>query len=576
MRLAQRLLLGTLSVVVLHSLWVTVVVDRSLRRRTTEQAIERMASDVRLVTAQWVAGADPDVVADAAGTALGHRVTLIDSAGTVVGDSEFDDLALRRLENHAGRPEVEAARREGRGVARRRSSSAGDEELYVAVQAPLGVARVSLRTARLEASFDRAQRDIYGAGFVALVAAALVAWFFSRAVSRPVIELRDVARGLAAGDLSRRPALSAPGEVGDLAIAVHRLAEQLDQRLHALTAEESLLNQLIDSLNEGAIAIDARQRVVRINAVGRQLLNVHDEPPFALDRLPRDRALREAVTAAIGGRPTEEAELALAGRTLALTARPLPGGGAVLALFDLTQVRRLEAVRRDFVANVSHELKTPLTVVGGMAETLVDDEMPAEQRRHFAEAIVVNARRMQRIVDDLLDLSRIESGGWQPNPTLVDLRAVAPEAVEAARAAAERKGVSLVLELPDEACCVWADPTAVRQILGNLVDNAVRYTSMGTVTVFTEVDAEGGTWLGVRDTGTGIPAAHLPRIFERFYRVDPARSREAGGTGLGLAIVRHLTEAHGGRVDATSAVGRGTTIRTWFPPRQAEPGADAR
>ena len=570
MRLAQRLLIGTLSVVVLHSLWVTVVVDRSLRRRTTEQTIERLASEVQLVTVQWVPGADPDAVADAAGTALGHRVTLIDSAGTVIGDSEFDDGALRRLDNHAARPEVVDARRDGRGVARRRSTSAGDEELYVAVRAPLGVARVSLPTARLEASFDDAQRDIYGAGLVALVAAALVAWFFSRAVSKPVIELRDVARGLAAGDLSRRPALSAPGEVGDLAVAVHRLAEQLDQRLHALSAEESLLNQLIDSLNEGAIAVSARKQVVRINAVGRQLLHVHDEPPFALDRLPRDRALREAVDAALDGRPTEGAELELAGHTLALTARPLPGGGAVLALFDLTQVRRLEAVRRDFVANVSHELKTPLTVVGGFAETLVDDEMPPDQRRHFAEAIVVNARRMQRIVDDLLDLSRIESGGWQPNPVLVDLNVVAPEALEAGRDAAERKGVSLELQLPADASHVWADPTAVRQIIGNLVDHAVRYTSTGAVTVFSERDPDGGTWLGVRDTGTGIPSAHLPRIFERFYRVDPARSREAGGTGLGLAIVRHLTEAHGGRVDATSMMGRGTTIRAWFPERAAD------
>jgi signal transduction histidine kinase len=566
-RLAQRLLVGTLAVVVLHSIWVTVVVDRSLRRRITEQTTARLASEARLVTVQWVPGADADAVADAAGAALGHRVTLIDSTGTVIGDSEFDDVALRSLENHGARPEVEAARREGNGVARRRSSSAGDEELYVAVRAPLGVARVSLPTRRLEATFDDAQRDIYGAGIAALAAAALVAWFFSRAVSRPVIELRDVARGLAAGDLSRRPALSAPGEVGDLAVAVHRLAEQLDQRLHALAAEESLLNELIDSLNEGAIAVDARQRVVRINEVGRRVLQVHDEPPFALDRLPRDRALREAVTAALAGKPTEGAELELAGRTLALTARPLTGGGAVLALYDLTTVRRLEAVRRDFVANVSHELKTPLTVVGGFAETLADDDMPAEQRRHFAEAIVVNARRMQRIVDDLLDLSRIESGGWRPNPAVVDLRVVAPEAIEAARDAANRKGVALVLAVPDDACCVWADATAVRQIVGNLVDNAVRYTSAGSVTVFAEADASGGTWVGVRDTGTGIPAAHLPRIFERFYRVDPARSREAGGTGLGLAIVRHLTEAHGGRVEATSAVGRGTTIRAWFPPQ---------
>jgi signal transduction histidine kinase len=227
-------------------------------------------------------------------------------------------------------------------------------------------------------------------------------------------------------------------------------------------------------------------------------------------------------------------------------------------------------VRRDFVANVSHELKTPLTVVGGFAETLLDDDVNDEQRRHFADAIVINARRMQRIVDDLLDLSRIESGGWRPNPGAVDLRTAAPEAMEVAQGVAARKGVVLALDVRDDARTVWADSTAIRQVIVNLVDNAVRHTTKGSVTVFSHADADGGTWVGVRDTGSGIPAAHLPRIFERFYRVDPARSREAGGTGLGLAIVKHLAEAHGGRVEATSAVGRGTTIRAWFPPQPGE------
>ena len=183
---------------------------------------------------------------------------------------------------------------------------------------------------------------------------------------------------------------------------------------------------------------------------------------------------------------------------------------------------------------------------------------------------MINARRMQRIVDDLLDLSRIESGGWRPNPGAVELRTAATEAVEAAQVAAERKGVVIALDIREDARVVWADSTAIRQIIVNLVDNAVRHTTKGSVTVFSHSDENGGTWVGVRDTGSGIPAAHLPRIFERFYRVDPARSREAGGTGLGLAIVKHLAESHGGRIEATSTVGRGTTIRAWFPPQATD------
>ncbi len=392
--------------------------------------------------------------------------------------------------------------------------------------------------------------------------------------------------------MSRRPSLTAPGEVGDLAIAIHRLGEQLGTRLLALEEEDSLLTALFDSLNEGVVAVDARQRVVRINATGRRLLRATAPVPFPLDYLPRERIFRQSVTAALGGAITEAAEMTIDGRSLALTARPLAAGGAVVALLDLTATRRLEAVRRDFVANVSHELKTPLTVVGGFAETLTDEDLPLDRRRQFAETILANTRRMQRIVDDLLDLSRIESGGWVPKPVLVDARAAATDAVLPSKALAEEKGIGLELCIPDDASTVRADPTALRQVLTNLVENAVRHTQAGSVSVTAHREngaplaetASGngsanahaagdapspGVWLTVRDTGIGIAAEHLPRIFERFYRVDRARSREAGGTGLGLAIVRHLVESHGGRVRAESQLGRGTSVAAFFPDRGA-------
>jgi signal transduction histidine kinase len=236
-----------------------------------------------------------------------------------------------------------------------------------------------------------------------------------------------------------------------------------------------------------------------------------------------------------------------------------------LALFDLTDTRRLEAVRRDFVANVSHELKTPLTVIGGFAETLTMDDLPAEQRARFVATIRANTERMRRIVDDLLDLSRIESGGWRPVPSTVDAQAAAEEVMTAARRQADEKHVVLTAAIAPDAPAIWADPTAVRQVLANLVDNAVRYTPAGGTVMISTRRVDGGVWLSVRDTGIGIAAEHLPRIFERFYRADPGRSREAGGTGLGLAIVRHLVESHGGRVEAASEPGRGTVIIAFFP-----------
>ncbi|HUF64708.1 MAG TPA: ATP-binding protein [Gemmatimonadaceae bacterium] len=407
---------------------------------------------------------------------------------------------------------------------------------------------------------------------LATTAAALLAsWLIARTngtrTTRTVRQLRDAADALAAGDLSVRPALASPGELGELSDALRRVAEQLGARIEALQAEDALLGAVIESLNEGVLTFNAREQVVRINRVGRELLQIGEEPlPVHLDRLPRDAPLHRAVQAALRGTSTAPLEAAIGDRTLALTATPLlgGGGGAVVALFDLTQVRRLEQIRRDFVANVSHELRTPLTVVSGFAETLAEDDPEPAERRQFAEMIRTHTLRMQRIVDDLLDLSRIESGGWVPKPEKVDVRALAEEALAAAAPVAESKGIALTLEIGDEVGPITVDRTAVRQILSNLIDNSLRHTDSGQVTVFATSDAE-GTRIGVRDTGSGIAPEHLPRIFERFYRADPARARESGGTGLGLSIVKHLVDAHGGTVRAASQPGRGTTITALLP-----------
>lgn len=407
-------------------------------------------------------------------------------------------------------------------------------------------------------------RDILPAIPLALAAALFLSRLAARSVSAPIAELRDVTRALAAGDLAARPTLAGRGEIGELATAVRRLAEEFAARISALESEDALLVALIDSLNEGVMAVNARQQVVRINAAGRRLLLARDDVPFPVDRLPRDRPLHAAIQETLRGTSTDLLELEIGGRLVSLTARPLAGGGAVMAFFDLTPVRRLETVRRDFVANVSHELKTPLTIIGGFAETLASDDPPAPRRREFAEMIRSNAHRMQRLVDDLLDLSRIESGGWIPNPVVIDARVIIADVAEQLRDAATKNGTVLRIEVDSPASSVRADRTALRQILANLLENAVRHAAGGTVTVRTKPDA-GGVSVEVEDTGPGIPAEHLPRVFERFYRVDTGRARSTGGTGLGLAIVKHLVEAHGGHVGAESAVGRGTTFRAYFP-----------
>jgi signal transduction histidine kinase len=544
---------------------VVLIIDNQLYSSIVEQTTHDLAGEARLVATEWRPDVDPDSLADQAGTATGHRITLIDSTGHVVGDSEFDGPALQALENHATRPEVVAARRTGLGSIRRMSPSTGDERLYVAVKAPRGIARVSVTTRAVAEIFASARSGVLVAGLISFLLAGILAVLFSRSVSRPIVDLSNVARSLAAGERKRHPPLAAPGEVGDLADAVHRLAEQLEARISALAAEQSVLSALIETLNEGVIAISPAHEVVRISETGRRLLSIDRRVPFVIDFLPRDATLRNAIALALSGTATDPEELIIGETTVSLTARPLVNGGAVVALFDLTPIRKLEAVRRDFVANVSHELRTPLTIIGGFAETLQDPEIPAARRAEFAKTIFSNTQRMQRIVDELLDLSRIETGHWRPRPESIRIAEVAAEVFARSAASAKSKSVMLETSIDPDAKTILADRTALEQILINLVENALRHTGEGGRIIIQTVREADGVTLSVSDTGSGIAPEHLPRIFERFYRADSGRSREAGGTGLGLAIVRHLVEAHGGMVRAESVVGAGTTIRIFFP-----------
>ena len=563
MTLSQRLLAGLLVVVGVLVAAVVIIAGSRLNARLSRDAGDELERQARLVGVMWTARiANPDSLADAAGAALERRVTLIDSTGVVVGDSEFDGMALSQLENHSTRPEIIAARDSGRGRANRASRSAGDEEMYVGVRHPRGFVRVSIGTNRVRDIVGGARQDVLLAALIALIGSVALATVFSRRVSRPIVELRDVTRAIAAGDLTKRPSLTAAGEVGDLAASVGRMTDELRRRLQEMADEDGRLVAIIESLDEAIVAVDYRGEVVRMNGAARQLFATQGNLPFPSAELAMGPALRNALTAATRGIVSDGVETTVGERVVALTARPLPAGGAVLAVLDLTERRRLETVRRDFVANVSHELKTPLTVISGFAETLRDPQLADSDRERFLSLLTTNTTRMKRIVDDLLDLSRYESSAWTPKPSDVDLDALVRELFTQFRPAAP--AVDLVSDIDPSARTVRFDPTALRQVLSNLIENAVRYTNAGSVTV-SALQNEDGLAIAVKDTGIGVARDHLGRIFERFYRADPARSRSEGGTGLGLAIVRHLVEAHGGRVSAESSPGTGTTVRIRLP-----------
>ena len=438
---------------------------------------------------------------------------------------------------------------------------------------------------------ESAVRVVVIAGVLVTVLAAAAGFAVARMIDRPLSRIREAAEGLDDG--------TAPGvesrlaEVQDLARALGRAAAELRDRHGRAERERAGLMALLESVSEGIIQLDANGRVARLNAAARELLNLPEDargrPVGALLRGPELRAALEGATTgpAEDGTPGGAAgvtEVTVDDRRILASISPRAEGGAVATLVDLTGLRRLEEVRRDFVANASHELKTPVTSIRGYAETLLADDLPAATEQEFLETIVRNAGRLQQIVDDLLDLSRLEAGRWAPALAAVDIGETAERCWRPFAGRAADKGVTFRADVRTTEPAL-ADPGALEQVFSNLYDNALRHSSEGgEIRVETrsetapgggpdrplgdpDPDGSPGPWIvtEVADTGSGIPRDDVPRIFERFYRVDPARSRAEGGTGLGLSIVRHLVEAMGGGVEARSELGRGTTITVRLP-----------
>lgn len=565
MTFGARLLLAVVTILVVTVVGTMLAADRWLRASIESSLADEMRREARLLAEALPA--DPAQLPQAARRlgALGNRrMTIVDSTGRVLGDSEFDDASLALLDNHLSRSEIAAAWATGSGVANRFSTSTNRVELKVAVREWPGVVRVSAPIDQVDAVISDAQRGVFLAALAALAVGIMLAWVVERQVTRPLDRLVTAARAVATDHAPVYPASTIP-EIRQLVRAFRTMQEGMAQRMDELRRGREETAVLLGSMVEGVIAVDQAGAVVFCNAALRRLLDYPEPEPLPnLRELFRSADARQLVDAVLGGEAVLGRELSLDGRTTLVTARPLPTGGAVVCLHDITELRRLEMVRRDFVANVSHELRTPLTSIAGYADVLARDVPDPKTAARFLDVIRTNAARMQHLVDDLLDLARLESGTWRPEAQWVDPEEMARSAwapfVEPA-AAADVAFASLI----GDGVRLFADPEALRQILTNLVDNALRHTPRGGRIQIEVTAADGGTAVIVSDTGSGIAAEHLQRVFERFYRADPARSRSQGGTGLGLSIVRHLVEAHGARVDLTSALGRGTTVRMVFP-----------
>ena len=593
-RIALKLTLTLLGFTGLAALIAGLYVNRALEAIAADSLEARLVAVGRVLDDEArahlpakVGGPEIQAFVARAARTTAARVTVIAPDGRVLAESGPAPGGVAAMENHADRPEVRAALagRVGRNL--RTSATLDAPLLYVALPVRdgdrlVGVLRLAVPLSEVTASYEGVHRVMLAGGLVALTVALGIGLFVSGRVTRPVVEMQSIARQLSEGNFGVRAPVRSPDEIGTLGRSLNVLAARLREKIQDLAQEQAKATAILDGMVEGVIAVDGHDHILLMNERARTMFNLEsghvERKPFleVIRNADLHTVFREGRAAGVGA----PAEAAVVRRELRLStpvegilqvhAVPLrlgPGEtGVAMVLHDITALRQLEQVRTEFVANVSHELRTPLTAIQGYLETLLGGAMedPAHARR-FLEVVFRHTERLGRLLNDLTDLSNIELGRVSLHRGPVDVAEVVEGTLDIIRAKADAGGVRLAARLPDDLPAVHADRDRLAQILLNLVDNAVKYTPGGG-----SVSVEGTAGVGlvevaVVDTGVGIPPADLPRITERFYRVDKARSRELGGTGLGLAIVKHLVAAHGGTLVIESRLGEGTRVRVTLP-----------
>ena len=508
--------------------------------------------------------------------ASGARITVITPDGLVLADSQSDP---RTMENHAGRPEIRDALAKGEGQSMRHSVTIDRDLLYYAVKQNVGapspvVLRFAIPPANARELLGSFRRNLWFASFIILLLAGAASLLVSLGISERIERLEEFSRRVAEGDFRPLPGDGSGDALEKLGASLNQTAARLDQTIRTLTEERNLSSAILGSMVEGVAVVNGAERLVFANHSFAEILELHALPKSgsAFLEVVRQTEMIEAVRKVLAGEPRVEAEIVtgtLRQHFFAATVAAVRAGetsGAVVVLHDITELRKLERVRRDFVANVSHEFRTPLTAIQGFAETLLAGAMNDPQNRErFLEIIVEHSRRLARLTEDLLMLSKMDADRLELEIRRVSVAQLIESCMETSRHRAAEKEIEISVKpfngLPD----VAGDRRRLAEVLQNLLDNATQYTlSRGRIVVSAEVRGAEVVFT-VADTGIGIPTADQPRIFERFYRVDAARSREAGGTGLGLSIAKHIVEVHGGRIWVESEVGRGSRFHFSVP-----------
>ncbi|MDD5311181.1 MAG: ATP-binding protein [Candidatus Omnitrophica bacterium] len=517
-------------------------------------------------------------LANRIGADLGVRVTIISPDGTVLGDSEVKKEDLPKLENHLSRPEVQQALKEGFGASQRYSYTLKKYMLYnaavVGKKKPVAILRLVIPVAKV-AEFEAGMQKILAVGVIMVFFASLVLSFLiSMAVTRPLANISSAAKAMASGDFSRKVFNISRDEIGDLAATLNYMSDEIKAKIEKVRSGEAKLETVLSGMVEGVIVTDAKGKIILANPSLRKLFFIDTAPegktPLEVVRNSAvqniaDRVLKGGQRIAveeIGINSPEEKFIKVSGVAII---KEEQCEGAIFVFHDITELRRLEKVRQDFVANVSHELRTPLSSIKGYSETLIGGVPKEEDRKEFLGIIQRESDRLAKLIDDLLDLSKIESGKMAMVFMPVEINPVVKRSAGVLEKSARDKSIKVEFNIPEGLPKVMADENRLSQVFLNLLDNAIKYTPEGGSVKISVFPQDKYLQVDVTDTGVGIPESDLPRVFERFYRVDKARSRQLGGTGLGLSIVKHIVQSHGGQVWVKSEPGRGSTFSFTIP-----------
>jgi two-component system, OmpR family, phosphate regulon sensor histidine kinase PhoR len=575
----RKLLFSALVLIVVTLIVPYIYVTRYTADREIQRVEQRLETEARLLEGE-LAAVPPAQLEDWARQASVRaraRVTIIDPNGIALADSHHDP---ETMENHSNRPEIIQAHRDssGAGSSIRHSATINQDLCYSAIRLtyhdqPGYILRLAVSLDDVDSSIAAVRLKILWASFYAALLALVFAYFFSRSFTQRIARLRTFAEGLVDAHFSQAAPSDTDDELGALGRSLSVTATQLGNLVDRLSVESAQREAILSSMVEGVLAVDSNLRITFANeSFARVVGATHPVPAGkSLVEVVRAPELREVLTWVLtsGESVRRRMQLHSAERAFEVQAAPLTSGaarGAIAILHDITDLERLERIRRDFVANVSHELRTPLTAIRGYAETLLEGALEdQENNRRFLEIIKTNAIRLNNISSDLLTLSELEAGKARPEPEVVGIRAAVESAFRTLESEAQLRGVSLVCG-PIEEAKVLGNRLQIEQALVNLLDNAVKFNRpKGEVRVEVMRANDGRIRITIADTGVGIPHEDLPRIFERFYRVDKARSREVGGTGLGLSIVKHIIERMNGSVNVESQFGKGSTFTLLLP-----------